>query len=398
MKEFRIFYSVIVFFVLVMCFVYQSRFMPLLLLILIICPILSFIVMLVNYIAVRLRVAPLEIVAEKHEECGIKLYLQNRFLFPVSPIRIIGDFQSHHENETSFSKKILMTDVPPLSSSMVGLPFRLPFRGEYTIRIYELCVFDLLKLFKLRRRLNIQARLIVLPREKTPVDSGREAEADVESPATIITNHRSNTFNSLREYREGDSIRNIHWKLTAKQDELVIKQPEESLNNSAVIFNDFSFETDDNYFTRRMLDAVIETSLAVTKKILTSGDGVISCWQDSGKGGSEKFELNEYAHYSYLYSAFTVLPQTPSPKSFSELITLYTPEIKEYHTIYVITPDLNRRLLETLEESGLAMAEGVVVITFAALPADSEIKDFIKEKTKMKLLEINDEAHYFNME
>ncbi|MDR2558776.1 MAG: DUF58 domain-containing protein [Oscillospiraceae bacterium] len=395
MKEFRIFYSVITLFVLIMCFVYWSRFMPLLLLTLILCPLFSFIVMLVNFFMVGLKVTPSEIVAEKNEECGIRLHLQNRFLFPVSPIRIIGDFQSHHENETGFSKKTLMTDVPPLSKSVVNLPFRLPFRGEYTIRIYEICIFDLLKLFKLRKKLNLQARLIVLPRDKYPVDSGIETESDTESPASIISNHRSDMFNSLREYREGDSIRNIHWKLTAKQDELVIKQPEQSLNNSAVIFNDFSAEFDDDYLTRRMLDAVLETGLAVTKKILISGNGVISCWQ--GTRGNEKYELTEYSHYSYLFSAFTMLPQVPSPKNFGELISLFSPEIKEHHTIYIITPDLNRELLRVLEESGLAMLNGAVVITFAATPAESEIADYIQEKTKIKLLEINDESHYFNL-
>ena len=385
--------------------------MPLLLLILILCPAFSFIVMLINFIAVRLSLSsgkpvanvdnvaePLEIVAEKHEECSIKLYLQNRFLFPVSPIRIIGDFQSQHENETDFSKKILMTDVPPLSSSVVGLPFRLSFRGEYTIRIYEICVYDLLKLFKLRRKLNITARLIILPREKTPVDSGQETETDVESPASVITNHRSNVFNSLREYREGDSIRSVHWKLTAKQDELVIKQQEQSLNNSAVIFSDFSAAFENNYLTRRMLDAVIETSLAVTKKILLDGNGVINCWH--GARGSEKYELTEYAHYSYLHSAFTFLPQEPSPKTFGGLLELFSPEIKEYHTIYIVTPELNKELLHTLEESGLAMLDGVVLITFSATAEtrDSEITEYIKAETKIKLLEINDESHYFSMD
>jgi hypothetical protein len=379
-----------------MCFVYQSRLMPLILTILLISPVLSFIVMLVNYFAIRLKAAPLEVVAEKQEECGIQLYLQNRFLFPVSPIRIIGDFQSHHENETSFSKKILMTDVPPLSSSVVHLPFKLPLRGEYTVRIYEICVYDLLKLFRLRRRLKLSVRLIILPREKTPVDSGKETESDTESPASIITSHRSNVFNSLREYREGDSVRHIHWKLTAKQDELVVKQFEQSLNNSAVIFSDFSGVFEDNYFTRRMLDAVLETSLAVTKKILLEGNGVINCWQ--GIRGSEKYELIEYSHYSYLYSAFTLLPQEPSAKGFGELITLFSPEIKEHHTIYVITADLNTSLLEVLEESGLAMLDGVVLITFSAVEINPELIDYINEKTKIKLLEINDESQFFNME
>jgi hypothetical protein len=399
MKEFRIFYSVLSLFLLIMCYVYQSRVMPLLLLILLLCPVFSFIIMLVNFFALRLKIAPVEIVAEKHEECAVGLYLQNHFLFPVSPIRIIGDFQSRHENETRFSKKILMTDVPPLSSSVVQLPFSLPFRGEYTVRIYEVCVFDLLKLFKLRRKLQLTVRLIILPRQKTPVDSGKETDTDLESPSSIITSHRTNMFNSLREYREGDSIRQVHWKLTAKQDELVVKQTEQSLNNSAVVFCDFSADFSsgaDSFMTRRMIDAVLETGLAVTKKILLEGNGVINCWQ--GESGSEKYEASEYSHYSYLYSAFTMLPQEPAKKSFDELLTLFSPEIKEYHTIYVITPALNRTLLTTLEESGLAMMDGVIVITFAAAAPDNEIKDYLAEQTKIKLLEIDDESQFFNMD
>jgi hypothetical protein len=397
LKEFRIFYSVLVLFLLVMCFVYWSRVMPLLLLILLLCPVFSFIIMLVNFLVIRLRIAPVEIVAEKHEDCGIALYLRNNFLFPVSPIRIIGDFQSHHEGEAGFSKKVLMTDIPPLSSVVVQLPFRLPFRGEYTIRIYEICVFDLLKLFRLRRKLHLTARLIVMPREKIPVHSGMETETDIESPSSIITSHRTNMFNSLREYREGDSIRHIHWKLTAKQDELVVKQMEQSLNSSTVIFSDFSSKIGtDTFLTRRMIDAVLETALAVTKKTLLEGNGVINCWQ--GSQTSERYEASEFGHYGYLYSMFTVLPQEPSPKSFDELITLFSPEIKENHTIYIITPSLNRDLLTTLEESGLATMEGVVVITFAVISADDEVKDYLAEQTKIKLLEIDDESAYFNID
>jgi len=371
--------------------------MPVLLLILLLCPAFSFVIMLVNFFSLRIKTAPSEIVAEKHEDSVVKLYLQNHFLFPISPIRIIGDFQSQHEGESCFSKKILMTDVPPLSSSMVQLPFRMPFRGEYTIRIYEVCVFDLLKLFKLRRKLQLSARLIVLPREKNPVDSGKETETDLESPSSVITSHRTNMFSSLREYREGDSIRNIHWKLTAKQDELVVKQMEQSLNNSAVIFSDFSAEFGGNDFlTRRMLDAVLETSLAVTRKILLEGNGVINCWQ--GEARSEKYEAMEYAHYGYLYSVFTVLPQEPSRKSFDELITLFSPEIKEHHTIYIITPILSLDLLKLLEESGLAMTEGVVIITFSVIGVSGETKDYLAEQTKIKLLEIDDESPYFNLD
>ncbi|MCL2077312.1 MAG: DUF58 domain-containing protein [Oscillospiraceae bacterium] len=395
MREFRVFYSVLVIIMMIMCFVYQSRLMPLLLLILVLCPVLSLIVMLVNFAAIRLKVAPGELVAEKSEECILEIRLQNHFLFPVSPIRIIGDFQSLHDNEIGFSKKILMTDIQPLGSAEMQIPFKLPFRGEYNVRIYEICVYDLLKLFRLRRKLDVCARIIILPREKAPSDGGRETETDIESPASIITAHRSNMFNSLREYHEGDSVRNIHWKLSAKQDEIIVKQMEQSVNNSAVIFCDFSGNFGDNFMNKRMLDAVLETSLAVTKKILLDGNSVINCWQ--GAYGSEKYEAAEFSHYSYLHGVFTVLPQEPSKKRFDELISLFSPEIKEHHNIYIITPDLNETLLKKLEETGLSMRSGIMIITFDAVKAGEDMVNFISEKTKIKLIEINDCESVFSL-
>jgi hypothetical protein len=396
MKEFRIFYGVLTLIMFIMCFVYQSRLMPLLLLVLLICPVFSIVVMVINFFAIKLKVEPGETVAEKFEECGAALEIQNRFLFPVSPIRIIGDFQSLTDNETEFSKKALLTHASPLSVTKVALPFRLPFRGDYVVRIYEVHVYDLLKIFRLRRKLNLSVRIVVLPRDKHPNETGEETESDTESPASIITGHMSNVFNSLREYREGDSVRNIHWKLSAKQDELIVRQPEQSVNNSAVLFNDFSAKFDDDFLTRRMIDAVLETALAVTKKILLDGSSVINCWQ--GSQGSEKYELTEFSDYEYLYGAFTVLPQTPSEKGFDELIVLFSPEIKENHTIYVITPLLTEPLLQTLEESGLAMREDVTLILFTAVNAEQEVIDFIKEKTKINLVIINDESTHFNIE
>ena len=394
MKEFRIFYIVLLSMMFVMCFVYQSRVMPILLLVLIICPVFSLVVMAVNFIAIRLNIAPVEIITEKTEEAGIGLSVRNRFIFPVSPVRIIGDFQS--AGETDFSRKILMTDIHPLSSATIQLPFHLAFRGEYTVRIYEVCVYDLLKLFRLRRKLDLSAKIIVVPREKTPGESVKETETDSESPVSVLANHRGSVFDSLREYREGDSIRHIHWKLSAKQDELIVKQPEQSVNNSAVIFCDFSADLGDSYLTRRMIDAVLETSLAITKRILLDGSGVINCWQ--GASGSEKYEATEFSHYGYLYETYTVLPQEPSGNGFDELITLFSPEIKEQHTIYVITPEINDGLLRSLEESGLAMRKGVALIVFEEIKSKDTLLDYIKEKTKIKLIEIDDRSAVFNIE
>jgi hypothetical protein len=394
MREFRIFYGVLFSLVLIMCFVYQSRLMPVILLILIISPLISGVLMVFCFISVRMKLAPLEAVAEKHEGGAIGLIMQSRFFLPVSPITIIGDFQSGEE--TDFARHSMMTDIPPLSVPVMKIPFKLPFRGEYTVRIYEYHVYDIFKIFHLRRKLNLSAKVRILPREKYPNDSRIETETDTESPASVITGRRSDTFNSLREYREGDHIKAIHWKLSAKQDELIVKQMEQAINNSAVIFCDFSAVMEERDMSRRMIDAVLETSLAITKRILHEGNEVINCWY--GAGGGEKYDASEFSHYGYLYEAFTTLPQDPSEKPYSELLTLFSGEINEQHTIYLITPVLSRELLNSLEETGLAMRGGVTLVMFEAVPPDEELAAYIGDKTKIKLIEIDDTAAFFDVE
>jgi hypothetical protein len=171
---------------------------------------------------------------------------------------------------------------------------------------------------------------------------------------------------------------------------------EQSVNNSAVIFSDFTADLMDEYFTRRMIDAVLETALGLTKYVLLDGSSVINCWQ--GAEESEMYEAVEFEHYGYLHRAFTFLPQTPSEKSFSELITLFSPEIQEHHTIYVITPLLRKELLDVLEATGLSMRQGVAVVTFTAIKPGSEIAEYIKENTKIKLIEVDDNSPVINID
>ena len=42
-------------------------------------------------------------------------------------------------------------------------------------------------------------------------------------------------FYELRQYQSGDSLKNIHWKLSSKQDELIVREPCEPIFNKLII-------------------------------------------------------------------------------------------------------------------------------------------------------------------
>ena len=101
------------------------------------------------------------------------------------------------------------------------LPFEFSARhcGQAEFSIARAWIFDSLGLFRLRIRARGQAALFVTP-VISPL-SGSEA-AFVMNYLKMCRDWEDGDW-FIREYRPGDSPRSIHWKLTAKEDELQVK-------------------------------------------------------------------------------------------------------------------------------------------------------------------------------
>ena len=98
--------------------------------------------------------------------------------------------------------------------------------GLLELRVERLWVCDCLGLFVLPVRRPKPASLLVAPR---PVDPG-PIELPEGTGAAVPQSKGRTVFGEtyeLRPYREGDSLRMIHWKMTAKRDELVTREPPE---------------------------------------------------------------------------------------------------------------------------------------------------------------------------
>ncbi|MEE3467343.1 MAG: DUF58 domain-containing protein [Eubacterium sp.] len=111
------------------------------------------------------------------------------------------------------------------SESDLRLPFSVIKLGTYRFVLCEIAVQDLFGLVRFEIPVEDEADLVVLPaaqRGKLP---------DAETIAAGMTeveesNRRGNDFSEVtdvREYIAGDRIRDIHWKLSARQEEWMVK-------------------------------------------------------------------------------------------------------------------------------------------------------------------------------
>lgn len=133
----------------------------------------------------------------------------------------------------------------------------------------------------------------------------------------------------IREYREGDSVRQIHWKLTGKMDRLMIREKSFPVDDTVLILAESFLPENDPGISQTLA----EVFAAVLQSFMEQG---ISCQAGVYDGGSGHFyvekirTLEDYENILYLFlrhtkevktpCAITEYLQNPNPQNFANYI------------------------------------------------------------------------------
>lgn len=232
-------------------------------------PFATLLLLIAERLALKFEVSPVRIFSQKLQQFAVTVTVRNRFLIPASPIRLTGAFQDGDGNLVP--DKAMIVSVMPFRKSEFVFNGCLKYRGEYRLGLREAVIFDLLGIFRFRLRLSPAVTAVIAPRRLTVGQNGALCSDDYDSARTRMSFFENNTFSAVREYVEGDPLRYVHWKLSAKQDKLMVRQQEQNLGTNALIITDTASSLPDEQERIRAVDAAIEVSLAVTGKII--GDG-----------------------------------------------------------------------------------------------------------------------------
>lgn len=99
--------------------------------------------------------------------------------------------------------------------------------GKVSLDVHQALVYDLLGLFRRKFAVSAHASMLVLPNTFEPrIDLSAPDSPDIESDEYSPNrpgNDPSELF-GIRDYREGDLLKSIHWKLSEKYDRTVVKE------------------------------------------------------------------------------------------------------------------------------------------------------------------------------
>jgi uncharacterized protein (DUF58 family) len=226
-------------------------------------PIVSFTYMLIGYFMLKYEQSLDNDLIFKGDKVTFTVNITNRsfFILPYISISFLNDkggvIQKHKINNIS---------LQPFSKREVSIDYIYKYRGDFKLGVSTIEVQDFLGIFKFTLKNKKPLYITVYP-QIIDIDEFYLSSGYLSDNVSSIGGGQEDisTIEEINKYNYGDSLRKIHWKLTAKTNELMIREYEKVGSRSAILILDLqsnNFEVEKN---AAIEDKLLETTIAILR-------------------------------------------------------------------------------------------------------------------------------------
>ncbi|MDD5255082.1 MAG: DUF58 domain-containing protein [Candidatus Omnitrophica bacterium] len=226
---------------------------------------LSLVWISLGYFAVKIRLE--RSIAGRLEEDDIlevKTTVYNGSFIPVFNLVLEDHLSCTTPKERH--KRVLLEYLGPKSSARLDYRCWCSHRGKYRLGPYVLYIFDPWGLFFLKKTIPVYSEMYVYPqtffiKRLPPLIRGVAPWFGIETSRASGDEHE---FYGIREYKQGDPIKRIHWFSTARKNRFIVKQFQQHVFYRTTIM--FNLEKDRNF--GRGKDTVTEYTVKIVASLV----------------------------------------------------------------------------------------------------------------------------------
>lgn len=311
---------------------------------------------IVAYIASRISGKQIEIYfsgekqCEKGKQIEVVLHTKNNSKIPIWNVEIFLSVKNKLTGEQVEVKKELSLFM--LQSKQVCFYLEAQFCGCIEISVERIRILDPLGIFVKDRNVYIETQYYVFPKLlETDFTIEQLDQYNMESykySPLKSGDDTSETF-GIREYKEGDSLKAIHWKLTGKMEDIIVREAGLPIENSVMILLD---KREQEGISANQKDKLTEIFLSLSNTIMKNGIHHAIGWYNYER---EKFEQYRIQSTEDIYMIIAELLSSPYCKDEISTVDRFigSDAGKEYSNyLYVTESDVAEREAEKLMTYG----------------------------------------------
>lgn len=308
-------------------------------------PLLTFLMLLITRLLTRVNIQLLKSTVTVGESAEININVVNRSPFTISRLTVsittentlleCGETETVNLYVNGFSKN----DYRVLIGSK--------HLGTVNVKIKRVSVYGFLGVAHIGFRVKKDYTVTFCPKLETAEFTMRQNMYSI-SDSNVFSKHKpgddpSEVFR-IRDYVGGDKLNRIHWKLSTKQDGLLVKDYSLPVSESVLIITDFCFSDEIDYL---LCDKVIEAAFCISYTLLKRRISHSVSWF-SKEGGEAAVNIEDendlYTAIGLLYKTAMLsrLPQCASPSSMLQS--------GRSHIVY-IAPDLDKEQCDAFKNA-----------------------------------------------
>lgn len=386
-------------------------------------PVTGLIYALISRRALRIYLTEDSKTVEKNREFDYEFRIYNESIlpFPFTDAIVLlprGD-------SVRCAQRSVRISLPPLCDYNVKNRITFRFRGTYEIGVQHFYVYDFFRIIRVRSDIGLYEKVFVIPRRlNMKEDESRTVSDSSKRTSRIPDSYEKIEISDIREYRPGDPLKSVHWKLSSKTEDLIVRDYNTGSVDRAVVFADLSchfpseapektpdqvFEearaagklkhalppdgdapepdvsalvSDDAYLDMNeyCADGVVELAVAAVLRELRDGKTVTLVWFDSrAEIGAEKYELRSVADFDEVFNLFVTAPASPQERSVASLTALVS-DSEDAKFVFVLPTIDDPTVASLCSLSGLSSSSSdnvndVIVYTASGRYANPEARE-----------------------
>lgn len=174
-------------------------------------------------------------------------------------VNFLHDKSTIKKTEESMEYALLPSDKERMETKL-----RCNYRGEYSVGVDSIQVTDFLYLFSITYPITSKLKVLVYPRVVSLEQLGiAPSLIDSKNPVRYSNTATEELDTEIRRYNPGDNKKRIHWKASAKTNELLSRKYHQKPKAEVVLLMDLSKITDDDLNVVISEDKIIESILAI---------------------------------------------------------------------------------------------------------------------------------------
>jgi hypothetical protein len=304
-------------------------------------PIILLIIILLIKFKIKIDIISDNSIGNKKEKVYFDLILKNNSIFPISNCQIRISYYNNFDKKVE--RKYILVPANSKSTQKISCNIISEHCGNISVNIEKIKIYDYLKLFSVSKRIKSSTNLSILPEIHQINELFCSYESEVAAESQYFSTSKSGDDPSevfaIREYKEGDKLQRVHWKLSTKYDELMVKEFSLPLVSDGIIF----IELFSNMKNLKVLDSIIETTISISYNLLANNLFHYIAWYDNEKHEFYKIKIDsEEELFSTIHLIMSTKPYSDKLYTLTYFNSLN--ENMHYSASFYITPEISQNI------------------------------------------------------